>query len=302
MRGHLVGASLLTQLVALALIWILSSVLFTLLGVATTTIIFPHLSGEITNMLQLGAIALDPAVLRYLQVFSATGMFVIPAGIFAYLAAAPNEDFLKLHKPFTANQGVLVFVLIGAIVPLVDGITTFFHQLPFPDFLEGFRAQLARSEAENLQLVNRMLGGNSLRDLAANLIVVAIMPAIGEELLFRGVIQPVFFKHFKNAWVAIALTSLLFAVMHQQFFNLGALFFISVLLGLIRHWTNNLWLCMLGHFINNGAFVMLAFFTETDPTDALTLNNTSLWILGSAIFTGGTLFLIYKTRNTAKVS
>jgi uncharacterized protein len=266
------------------------------LGVATITLVFPHLSGEIASLLQSGTDALDTNVLRYLQVFSATGMFVAPAGIFAYLAAAPNEDFLKLSKPFTATQGFLVLLLIISIVPFVDGLTNWFHQIPFPEQLMGWRSTLEKLEAENLKLVSKMLSGNTIRDLAANLIVVAVMPAIGEELLFRGVLQPLFTKHLKNAAIAIALTSFIFAAMHQQFFNMGALFFISVLLGLVRYWTNNLWLCMLGHFINNGAFVMLTFFFETDPNEPLTLSNNYLWMLLSTLFTAGILYLLHRNR------
>lgn len=296
MRGNLAGASLSTKLFALGLIWLFSSILFNLLGIATTTIVFPHLDGGFTALLG-GVNELDGDVLKYLQVFSATGMFVIPSAVFAYLVSQPEEDVLGLQKPVTATLGFLVFALIIAIVPLVDAATTLFHQIPFPDYLLDWRLQFERYEQQSLDLVNKMLAGNTLRDLASNLIVIAVVPAVGEELLFRGVLQPLFYRHLKNALIAIFITSLIFAAMHQQFFNLGSLFLISFLLGLVRWWTNNLWLCMLGHFINNAAYVLLSFFGDPTITESAPFSNNYLWIMGSIILTTIILMGIFKFRN-----
>ena len=296
MRGNLAGASLTTKLVALGLIWLFSSIFFNLLGVVSTALIFPHLDGGITALLG-GVDQLDADVLKYLQVFSATGMFVIPTAIFTYLTSEPNEDLLGLQKPIKGILGLLVVAIIIAIVPIVDALTTVFHQIPFPELLSDWRVQLEQYEKESLNLVNKMLAGNTLRDLASNLIVIAIVPAVGEELLFRGVLQPLFHKHLKNALVAIFITSLIFAAMHQQFFNLGSLFFISFLLGLIRWWTNNLWLCMLGHFVNNAAYVLLTFFGDPTLTESSPFANNYLWLIGSVILSTVILVAIFRSRN-----
>ena len=50
-----------------------------------------------------------------------------------------------------------------------------------------------------------------------NLLLIAITPAIGEELLFRGVIQGGLQKKLSNPHVAILIASILFSAFHMQF-------------------------------------------------------------------------------------
>jgi membrane protease YdiL (CAAX protease family) len=293
MRGQLYPSGFVSKMAALAGIWVMSSVFFSLLGVITVPLIFPEWGVGLAELIASGA-DVPAEILRYVQVFSATGMFVVPALLFAYLVSFKNQDYLKLDPPMRLGNVIMIVLLVIAMVPIVDILTTWMRQITFPESMAGFQAWLDATESNNIQLINKMMAGQSVRDLLANLIVIALLPAVGEELLFRGVLQPLLHERTRSAWLSIGLTSLFFAVLHQQFYNLAGLFFISVILGFIRHWTGNLKYCMWAHFVNNGGFVLLAFFSGLDPSEQVAIPGQMYWVLLSVIAVGAILLFIRK--------
>ncbi|MDZ7777205.1 MAG: CPBP family intramembrane glutamic endopeptidase [Bacteroidales bacterium] len=103
--------------------------------------------------------------------------------------------------------------------------------------------------------------------LAANLLLIAVIPAIGEELFFRGVLQKVFTDWFSNAHAGIIITSVLFSALHMQFFGFLPRFVLGVLFGYYFYWSRSLWLPIFAHFINNGAAVVVAFLAARGSVD-----------------------------------
>jgi uncharacterized protein len=297
MRGQLYPSGFISKIAALAGIWVLSSIFFSVLGFVTLPFVFPNLGGDWFSLFANGIADTPPAVLRYVQVFSATGMFVVPAVVFAYLVSFKNQDYLRIEKPISLGIAILIVFLVVAMVPMVDWLTSAMRQITFPESLQGFQNWLEEAEAANLKIISKMMAGQSVVDLLSNLIVMAVIPAVGEELLFRGVLQPLLTERFKNAALAILLTSIIFAVLHQQFYNFPGLFYISVALGYIRYWTDNLKLCMWAHFVNNAGFVLLAFFTGADPTEASSLPNQWIWVVFSLV---GTMILMALIKKTGK--
>jgi uncharacterized protein len=192
----------------------------------------------------------------------------------------------------------MITLLVVAMVPIVDLLTTWMRQITFPESMAAFQAWLDKSDSSNIQLINRVMSGQSISDLLANLIVIALIPAVGEELLFRSVLQPLLHEHTKSAWLSIGITSLFFAALHQQFYNLAELFLISVLLGFIRHWTGNLKYCMWAHFVNNGGFVLLAFLSGMDLSEQVDFSGQLYWVLLRVLAVGAILLFIRTKKRT----
>jgi membrane protease YdiL (CAAX protease family) len=94
------------------------------------------------------------------------------------------------------------------------------------------------------------------------MLVMALAPAIFEEVLFRGSFQQVFVGWTKNAWAGIIITSILFSAIHFSFFGFLPRIALGLILGLIFFYTNNLWLSILLHFLNNG-FVVTQLYILT---------------------------------------
>jgi len=128
--------------------------------------------------------------------------------------------------------------------------------------------------------------------------MIAIIPAIGEELFFRGVMQRIFSDWFKNMHVAIFFTAFLFAAIHMQFYGMLPRMMLGVLFGYLYYWTGSLWVPVFAHFLNNGAAVIVSYlssrgFISSGYEDFGATNNFFL-IAGSIVFTSFLLFMVYQ--------
>ena len=91
------------------------------------------------------------------------------------------------------------------------------------------------------------------------MLIIALIPAFGEELLFRGLIQKGLFKSWGNIHLAIWLSAFLFSALHLQFLGFIPRFLIGGLLGYLFFWSGSIWLPILAHFVNNATAVLLSF-------------------------------------------
>ena len=140
------------------------------------------------------------------------------------------KDFkINFTKPKHKSLIIWAIILPIAIIPLNDFLT--------------FEGSNAVSE--------KLLQSNSFPQFLIVSLVLAVLPAVTEELFFRGVIKNLFKELTKNALFAIILTSLLFSLMHFELYAFLPRFLLSLCLGLLLIASNNLWIPILCHFINN---------------------------------------------------
>jgi hypothetical protein len=123
--------------------------------------------------------------------------------------------------------------------------------------------------------------------LAFTFFLVAVVPAIGEEMLFRGVLQPVFIRVFKNKHIGIWLTAFVFSFIHFQFFGFVPRLLIGVFLGYLFAFTGNLWYSIVAHMANNGIAVVGYYllqheFIKTSP-DALGTSENAAILCGVSV-------------------
>jgi membrane protease YdiL (CAAX protease family) len=104
-------------------------------------------------------------------------------------------------------------------------------------------------------LMLNMARMDSVLDYVTALFVMALAPAIFEEILFRSTMQPLFIGWTKNVWVGIIITSILFSAIHFSFFGFLSRAALGIVLGLLFYHTKNIWLSILMHFLNNGLIV-----------------------------------------------
>ena len=138
---------------------------------------------------------------------------------------------------------------------------------------------------------------DSEAQLIIALIVIAVLPAIGEEIVFRGFIQSEFFRITKNIHVSIWIAAFLFSAIHFQFFGFVPRLLLGALFGYLYFWSGNLWMAILAHFVNNGLSVMAMYFYQkgafTFDLETPEAAPTNV-VLISAVLTGGLLYYFYK--------
>jgi membrane protease YdiL (CAAX protease family) len=136
-------------------------------------------------------------------------------------------------------------------------------------------------------------------DLIINLIVLAIIPAFAEELLFRGCIQQVLKEWSKNAHVAIWGTAILFSFVHFEFYGFLPRMLLGALLGYLFYWSGNLWVPIIAHLVQNGGQVVLAYMHDHGLTSIDITSDEPLPVSWKIISLVGTIALIYFFRRAS---
>ncbi len=100
-------------------------------------------------------------------------------------------------------------------------------------------------------------------DTVANLFLAltlyALIPAICEEALFRGVILNGLRKY--GVLPAVLISASFFALMHMNLVQFPYTFCLGIVFGLVVYYTRNLWLSVIMHFVNNASVLIIGYFT-----------------------------------------
>jgi len=284
-------------LVTLAVI-VISFLVFLILGLIFGFIIFktnilnPELLTNYNNPLSV-------QVLKYFQIVQSIGLFVVPPFILGYLFTGKSFDYLKLNKWAKPLSFILVPILVISSIPLINFMAEINSHLVLPDFLSGIEQWMKDSEASAAKVTKIFLSANSFGGLMLNIFMIALIPAVGEELIFRGVLQNIFVKWTKNTHWGIFIAAFVFSFIHFQFYGFLPRMFLGVVFGYLYVWSKSLWLSMLGHFINNGFAVVVSYFvTDQIASDKIetigTDSQTIIFTIVSLVITSAIFYLIYK--------
>lgn len=199
-------------------------------------------------------------LLKYFQILSQFGLFIFPPLIFAYLMNRKVAPYLLTDKSPDYLTSVMVCCLIVLSMPLIGWLIEINEKMQLPAFLKGMESWMKESEAEAEGLTKIFLGTSSWRGFSVNLLMIVLLPAIGEELIFRGVLIRLFREWTGNIHWAVIIAAIMFSAMHMQFYGFIPRLVLGLLLGYVFVWSANLWMPVLMHLINNGITVIAAFF------------------------------------------
>ncbi len=205
---------------------------------------------------------------------------------------------LSFFNPKSAY--LISFLLVAFIVVLfiiIDSVIIEWNQsIHFPDFLKGFE-EWAREKEDQLEKVTKMLTNfASFEEFVIAFVVVAILAAVCEEFLFRGIVQTELFRGTKNIHVAIWISAFIFSAIHTQFFGFIPRMLLGALFGYLYYWSGNLWIPIFAHFIHNGFTIVMIylFHLKIIETD-LNSSKTAPWS-AVIISAGASAFLLFYFR------
>ena len=244
--------------------------------------------------------------LRIIQIVSAAGTFMLPAFFLAYLFDARPSAFLSLDRAPGGMPLLLVAAALLTALPLINFLGEINARMVLPPVLAGVERWMRSTEEQAARLTELFLDMKTPADMYINLLMMALIPAIGEELLFRGVIQRIFSQWFRGTHTAVWITAVLFSAMHFQFYGFLPRLLLGALLGYLLAWSGSLWLPIVAHFVNNAAAVVLTWLYQSgessmDP-DAIGTGGETIVLLTGTVMTAGllwSLFLYEKRRRPA---
>lgn len=195
-------------------------------------------------------------VLKYFQVVQSIGLFIVPPFVLAWLFHGQIAEYLFLNKNSTSSSIFLVAILVIFSLPLINFIGEWNTRMEFPEFLAGMERWMKNAEENAAELTEAFLKVETTGGLLFNLFMIAFLPAIGEELLFRGVIQRIFTNWTRSFHWAIWISAILFSALHIQFYGFVPRMLLGVLFGYLLVWSGSMWLPIAAHFFNNGFAVV----------------------------------------------
>ncbi len=249
----------------------------------------------------------DPAaldLLRYLQIIQTIGLFIVPSLLAAWFFGENPAEYLGAGRSPGIRIYILSLLVLALMAPFVNWTIAVNEAMKLPPFLAGMEEWMKSSESQAADLTEALLSGTTVGALLFNLVLIALLPALGEELVFRGVLQRLFREWTGNIHLAIFISAFLFTTLHLQFYGFLPRLFLGMVLGYLFYWTGSLWVPIFFHFLNNASAIAFSFLEQkgwigTRWEDVGATDNVYL-IIGSALLTAGLMWWIYRVSFTQR--
>ena len=219
-------------------------------------------------------------------------IFMLPPAVFAYLAHPRPMAYLGLRKPAKNIHLLLsVLVILGAM-PLLQLLENVMSHFNF-----GNSVKVAQEANDNM--MTAFLNMPSVGRFLQVFVLLAIIPAVGEELFFRSMMMRFAHKIFRGMTIPIIFTAAIFAYSHSNIYGLPSIFLAGILLAVIYNLTGSLWCNILAHMFFNGLQIILAYMSNNMPglKSFLSASSIPMWLVGSgAILFGISFYLLYRLR------
>jgi membrane protease YdiL (CAAX protease family) len=242
-------------------------------------------------------------VIRFFQIFQSVGVFIIPSFLLAYIFHENYLEYLKLKRKPLLISIILSMITIIISIPLINYLSYLNSGIDLPDSMATLENKIIEMENEANLVMESFLDTQTIKGLAANLVMICILPAIGEELLFRGIFQRLFAEWTKNVHLGVILAALLFSFIHFQFFGFLPRFLLGIYFGYLLVWSRTVWLPVIAHFTNNTIAVVYYHFSGSSigssKIDRLgTSEGDLIFLVMSCTLLALLLFMIYASTRS----
>ncbi|HEX6914935.1 MAG TPA: CPBP family intramembrane glutamic endopeptidase [Chitinophagaceae bacterium] len=273
----------------LAAAFLFSSSLGVILWVAMT-------GGDLDSIKNGTMTAENADAVKIVQLVASTAMFLIPALVFARIVNNRPLRHLGLRTGFSWIQLGLGAIIIFIAFYLSGSLAELTNQIPIPEKWEKLFTKLEKQYMDQVMVMANM---ESFGDYLFTMLVIAIAPAIFEELLFRGAFQQLLSKWTRLPWLAITITSILFSAVHFSYYGFLSRVALGLILGLLFHYSKSLWLPIIAHFINNGVAVTMMYIMKMQGklTPEVLDEKFPIWwgVIAAAII--GCLFILLRNES-----
>ena len=245
--------------------------------------------------------------LKWLQFLQTVATFLLPSILCAWLWDEGHKPFrwLKMDVPVQWQNILLAVVIMVCAVPGINLLADLNSRVELPKSLEFIEQILKSQEEAAAALTERFLQAGNIGGLLLNIGLMALLPALSEELSFRGTLQQIIYKdqsgkeQSTKIHLAIWITAFIFSAIHMQFYGFVPRMLLGAMFGYVFVWSGSLWVPITMHFVNNGLAVLVYYLmgeSENTKNIADTLGAGDTWYLGvfSILITSLGLLIFYR--------
>ena len=281
------------------LIFFISIAIFMAFAIVIAIPVFGISFSEILNRIQDVSNPENIEIIKYFQILQTIGVFIIPSLFIGFLISRKPVQYLQFKRTLDIELAAMVVLIIICASPFINLLSYINQQMKFPEFLQGVENWMRDKENAAEEITVIFLNVTTLKGLLINILMIGILPAFGEEMAFRGIIQKQFVKITENKHLGVLIAAFIFSAIHFQFYGFIPRFVLGLFLGYIYIWTGNIWYPVIAHFINNTMAVIAYYYISIndisyDIDNLGATNDTLLYGIGSIIITVFLLILIYR--------
>jgi len=243
----------------------------------------------------------DPRMIYFIRgllLIQFLGLFLIPSLLFAYFSDPKPFRYLGLKQPNKNIYWILAVVIMFLAIPAVEYIGMLNQKMSLGADTQKWMKSMEEEAAKQIQF---MLAKHTVGELITNLIFISLFAGVGEELFFRGILQRLFIRAFKNPWMGIVFTAAIFSAFHFQFFGFFPRLALGVVLGVIYWYSGSLWAAIIAHFIYDAFIIVLVYINPEiakNPDQSIMNANSLLPLAVVSIALTVWLILIMKKNSS----
>ena len=233
---------------------------------------------------------------------STFGFFLIPALLFSYFSTKKWFSYSEADKIAPSQMVGYVLIISLFLLPVIACLGHINEQITFPESLQKIEVWMREMEESAKVFAKTLTANSTFSIMLANIIIMALFPAVFEEFLFRGTLQQFFSKWFANKHLAIILTAFVFSAIHFQFYGFIPRFLLGIYLGYLLIWGKSLWLPIIAHFMHNALSIIFDFGAQKYGIDLEAIEPTQITgfypvvLLSLLVVTVGIILLKKKSK------
>ncbi|MBI5008062.1 MAG: CPBP family intramembrane metalloprotease [Bacteroidia bacterium] len=213
----------------------------------------------------------DILFFQYAMISQHLSIFILPGILLLARLKNPGQVGYPETSGPTITDIRLTVILTLFLFPVLGITSAYNSELSFPEWLSGLEKWILDQEESANNIFEIVFSDKRAGLIIVNFIIIAILPAVGEELIFRGILQRIFIRMFSSGYAGVVFTASLFSILHFQFLGFVPRFILGLVCGLLFLWSGKLWLSVIVHFINNAVGLVLMYLKESvnsaDQTD-----------------------------------
>ncbi|MCR5454944.1 MAG: CPBP family intramembrane metalloprotease [Bacteroidales bacterium] len=281
--------------------------LFVFLALTVFLMLGSIIIGDIVAFFVFGQdamLAMEAPVVQLLQTFMAIGLFLLPPIFMVMLCCEGSlwDNLMVSKRPNWRTMALCIAIMIVS-APLVSWLEEVNLRMKLPDSMASIETWMREREDAASGILNKLTKSADPICFVINLLVLAVLPGLSEEMFFRVGLQTRLFgdkTRIQGYWAAIA-TAVLFSALHMQFFGFLPRMVLGAILGIMVLYSGNVWYSIAAHFFNNMIAVTIAYM-EACGVEMQSPKWIETWwaALLSASATVAMIMLLYKVEKKSK--
>lgn len=277
----------------------ISPILFAFVSLIVVFVLYQMVGGVIAFLLfGMSPLTQHATGVRVATFVGQVVFILVPTILLAGLATTDRVSFLRLRPPRWEHI-VIPFFGIFSLQQMLQVYMAFQDRIPVPESLQPIVEQLKHLFEETYKV---LLASSTIPELLFVVFVVALVPAVAEEFLFRGMVQKSL-EQGLGARRGLVFTGLIFALYHLNPFSLIPLISLGLYLGYLVYRSGSLWVSVAAHFYNNAIACVAVYLGMDDdflvPGKAETLEPGTMLLTFLAFSVVFFLSTYYFVRSTA---